>query len=55
MKAIELSKQQVLDANLKAILQINITGNLDQAGYFFFLGGGGGSQGTVRVLYNNLI
>ena len=41
MKAIELSKQQVLDANLKAILQINITGNLDQAGYFFFLGGGG--------------
>ena len=50
MKAIELSKQQVLDANLKAILQINITGNLDQAGYFFFLGGGGGSQGTVRVL-----
>ena len=50
MKAIELSKQQVLDANLKAILQINITGNLDQAGYFFFFWEGGGSQGTVRVL-----
>ena len=50
MKAIELSKQQVLDADLKAILQINITGNLDQAGYFFFLGGGGSSQGTVRRL-----
>ena len=54
MKAIELSKQQALDADLKAILKINITGNLDQAGYtamvfiteeskefFFFLGGGG--------------
>ena len=68
MKAIELSKQQALDADLKAILKINIIGNLDQAGYtamlfiteeskeFFFWGGvGGGSQGTVRVLLNNLI
>ena len=62
MKAIELSKQQALDADLKAILKINITGNLDQAGYtamlfiteeskeFFFFWEGGGSQGTVRVL-----
>ena len=49
MKAIELSKQQVLDANLKAILQINITGNLDQAGYFFFFFfGGGGGGGFTR-------
>ena len=32
MIAIELSKQQALDADLKAIQGINFTGNLDQAG-----------------------
>ena len=30
--AIDLSKQQVYDADPKAILQINFTGNLDRAG-----------------------
>ena len=32
MIATDLSKQQVLDADLKAIQQINFTGNLDPAG-----------------------
>ena len=32
MIAIDLSKQQALDADPKAIQQINFTGNLDQAG-----------------------
>ena len=58
MIAIDLSKQQVLDANPRAIQQINFTVNLDIAGnttmffiieeaketYFDF------SQGTVKVL-----
>ena len=58
MIAIDLSKQQALDADLKAIQQINFTANLDRAGntriYFIpeeaketvfeF------SQGTVKVL-----
>ena len=32
MIAVDLSKQQSLDADLKAIQQINYTGNLNQAG-----------------------
>ena len=32
MTAIDLSKQQELDADLSAIQQINFTGNLDRAG-----------------------
>ena len=32
MIAIDLSKQQTLDAGPKAIQQINFTGNLDEAG-----------------------
>ena len=32
MIAIDLSKQQVLDADTRAIQQINITENLDRAG-----------------------
>ena len=58
MVAIDLSKQQALDADPKAIQQINFTANLDRAGntrlYFtieeaketFF----GFSQGTAKVL-----
>ena len=40
MIAIDLSKQQALDANLKAIQQINLTANLDRAnntGFYFIL------------------
>ena len=40
MIAIDLSKQQALDADPKAIQQINFTGNLDRAGnttMFFIL------------------
>ena len=58
MTAIDLSKQQELDADLRAIQQINFTGNLDRVGntslifiieeaketIFEF------SQGTVKVL-----
>ena len=40
LMAIDLSKQQALDANHKAIQQINFTANLDRAGntrlYFIF-------------------
>ena len=32
MTAVDLSKQQVLDADPKAIQQINFTANLDRAG-----------------------
>ena len=39
MIAIDLSKQQALDADPKAIQQINFTGNLDRAGNarFYFI------------------
>ena len=40
MIAIDLSKQQVLDADPRAIQQINFTANLDRAGnttMFFFI------------------
>ena len=58
MKAIDLSKQQALDADLKAIQQINFTGNLAQDGNttIFFITEEAKetildfSEGTVRVL-----
>ena len=37
MIAIDLSKQQALDANPKAIQQINFTGNLENNAVIFFL------------------
>ena len=37
MIAIDLSKQQALDADSKAILQINYPGNLDEQQQFFSL------------------
>ena len=56
--AVDLSKQEVLDADPRAIQQINITGNLDRAGntrvYFIFEEAKETildfSQGTVKVL-----
>ena len=58
MIAIDLSKQQVLDADPRAILQNNITANLDRAGdttVFFIIDEAKEtvldfSQGTVKVL-----
>ena len=58
MIAIDLSKQQALDADLKAIQQINFTANLDRAGntrIFFILEEAKEtvldfSQGIVKVL-----
>ena len=58
MIAIDLSKQQVLDADPKAIQQINFTANLDRAGrirfYFIFEEAKETvfefSEGTVKVL-----
>ena len=55
---IDLSKQQALDADLRAIQQINFTANLDQAGEkrMFFIPEEAKetvldfSEGTVRVL-----
>ena len=37
MIAIDLSKQQALDADPKAIQQINFTGNLEQQTKIFFI------------------
>ena len=58
MIAIDLSKQQTLDADPRAIQQINFTANLDRAGNtkMFFINGKEKetvldfSQGTVKVL-----
>ena len=57
--AIDLSKQQALDADPKAIQQINFTANLDRAGntrFYFILEEAKEtvfefSQGTVKVLW----
>ena len=56
MIAIDLRKQQALDANPKAIQQINFTGNLERIENTFFIIEEAKetiidfSQGTVRVL-----
>ena len=58
MIAVDLSKQQALDADLKAIQQINFTENLDTPGstrIYFILEKAEDttfqfSQGTVKVL-----
>ena len=57
MIAVDLSKQQALDADPRAIQQINFTANLDRAGntrvYFIFEEAKtilDFSQGTVEVL-----
>ena len=58
MIAIDLSKQQALYADLRAIQQINFTANLDRAGntrFYFILEEAKEtvfefSQGTVKVL-----
>ena len=58
MIAIDLSKQQALDADPRAIQQINFTANLDRAGnttMFFIIKEAREtvldfSQGTVKVL-----
>ena len=58
MIAIDLSKQQALDADLRAIQQINFTANLDRAGniamFFIFEESKETvldfSQGTVKIL-----
>ena len=58
MIAVDLSKQQTLDADPKAIQQINFTANLDRAGntrIYFILEEATEtifefSQGTVKVL-----
>ena len=58
MIAIDLSKQQALDADPRAIQQINFTANLDRAGsttMFFIIKEAKEtvldfSQGTVKVL-----
>ena len=54
MIAVDLSKQQALDADPRAIQQINFTANLDRAGntrvYFILLKQSTFSQGTVKVL-----
>ena len=58
MIAVDLSKQQALDADPRAIQQINFTANLDRAGntrVYFILEEGKETildflQGTVKVL-----
>ena len=56
MIAIDLSKQEALDAYPKAIQQINFTGHLDRNATFFTIEEAKEtildfSLGTVRVLY----
>ena len=59
MIAVDLSKQQALDADPKAIQQIKLTANVDRAGntrIYFSLEGSKKtvldfSQGTVKVLW----
>ena len=56
MIAIDLSKQQALDADPKSIQQINFTGNLEQQATIFFIiedakeSAWDFSQWTVKVL-----
>ena len=58
MIAVDLSKQQALDADLKTIQQIDFTANLDRAGntrFYFILEEAKEtvfdfSEGTVKVL-----
>ena len=58
MVAVDLSKQQALDADPKAIQQINFTANLDRTGntgFYFIIEEAKEavfefSQGTVKVL-----
>ena len=57
MIAIDLSKQQALDAHPRAIQHINFTANLDRAGNMMFFTNEEAkgtvldfSQGTVKVL-----
>ena len=55
MIAVDLSKQQALDADPRAIQQINFTANLDRARVYFILEEAKEtildfSQGTVKVL-----
>ena len=58
MIAVDLSKQQALDADLRGMQQINFTGNLDRAGntrIYFILEEAketilNFAQGTVKVL-----
>ena len=58
MIAVDLSKQQALDADPRAIQQINFIANLDRAGntrVYFILEGAketilDSSQGTVKIL-----
>ena len=62
MIAIDLSKPQVLDSDLRAIQQINFTANLDRAGnktMLFIIKEAKEtalkfSQGTVKVLWMQL-
>ena len=59
MTAVDLSKQQALDANPKAIQQTNFTANLDRAGrtrFYYILGKAKETvfefaEGTVKVLW----
>ena len=63
MIAIDLSKQQAIDADPRAIQQINFTANLDRAGnttMFFIIEEAKEtvsdfSQGTVNAILSNLI
>ena len=52
MIAVDLSKQQALDADPRAIQQINFTENLDRAGNtrVYFILEEAKEQGTVKVL-----
>ena len=52
MIAIDLSKQQAQDVNLKALQQINLTGNLENQPTIFFIIEQ--TKGTVKNLHKEL-
>ena len=52
MIAIDLSKQQALDADPKAIQQINFTGNLENQSTIFFIIEE--AKGTVSIFHKEL-
>ena len=57
MIAVDLSKQQVLDADPRAIQQINFTANLDRAGntiIYFILEEAWSSKSIESILQNIL-
>ena len=53
MRVIDLSKQETLDADPKAIQQISVTGNLEQQATIFFIIEE--AKETILIFHNELL